>query len=148
MFTCFTYKTVLEVQIITRMLHGPVISFHVCMYNTHTRPASYHFSNFLPCCYMHSPLTLNCLCLPQHPSIVSLHYAFQTNHKLYLILEYLNGKPSYISHKTHIILRVASLYMMCTGVFGIHCFANLGNIYQNLFSMCKYQLCNAFLELT
>jgi p70 ribosomal S6 kinase len=27
----------------------------------------------------------------KHPSIVSLHYAFQTNHKLYLILEYLSG---------------------------------------------------------
>ena len=26
-----------------------------------------------------------------HPSIVSLHYAFQTDHKLYLILEYLSG---------------------------------------------------------
>ena len=32
----------------------------------------------------------------QHPSIVSLHYAFQTNHKLYLILEYLSGKYFYI----------------------------------------------------
>ena len=27
----------------------------------------------------------------EHPTIVSLHYAFQTNHKLYLILEYLSG---------------------------------------------------------
>ncbi|CAI8015167.1 Ribosomal protein S6 kinase beta-2 [Geodia barretti] len=27
----------------------------------------------------------------KHPSIVSLHYAFQTHHKLYLILEYLSG---------------------------------------------------------
>lgn len=27
----------------------------------------------------------------QHPFIVSLHYAFQTDGKLYLILEYLSG---------------------------------------------------------
>ena len=42
----------------------------------------WHFHN------IRYPLTL------QHPSIVSLHYAFQTNHKLYLILEYLSGKPT------------------------------------------------------
>jgi serine/threonine protein kinase len=37
----------------------------------------------------------------KHPSIVSLHYAFQTNHKLYLILEYLSGKPKLAHIKTH-----------------------------------------------
>jgi p70 ribosomal S6 kinase len=36
----------------------------------------------------------------KHPSIVSLHYAFQTHHKLYLILEYLSGKPNSRNYPT------------------------------------------------
>ena len=35
---------------------------------------------------------------PQHPFIVSLIYAFQTDGKLYLILEYLSGESQSLIH--------------------------------------------------
>ena len=73
--------------------------FLVCMYNVHAKLTS------LPLPLVICLYTL-CLCLPQHPSIVSLHYAFQTNHKLYLILEYLRGKWIPSTHQTALASQV------------------------------------------
>lgn len=72
--------SITHTHVIMHVVLRNIFLVNVCMYNVHTKQLPTPLSAAL------------CLCLPQHPSIVSLHYAFQTNHKLYLILEYLRGK--------------------------------------------------------
>lgn len=72
--------SITHTHVIMHVVLRNIFLVNVCMYNVHTKQTSFPLSAILR------------LCLSQHPSIVSLHYAFQTNHKLYLILEYLRGE--------------------------------------------------------
>eukprot|EP00163_Fabomonas_tropica_P001530 TRINITY_DN1113_c0_g2_i1.p1 TRINITY_DN1113_c0_g2~~TRINITY_DN1113_c0_g2_i1.p1 ORF type:complete len:468 (+),score=111.79 TRINITY_DN1113_c0_g2_i1:334-1737(+) len=69
----------------------------------------------------------------KHPFIVSLRYAFQTNGKLYLIMDYLNGgELFYHLNKQHMFTEDLTRFYACEILLALEHLHSIGIIYRDL----------------